>query len=117
MSLSNREKVYAVLAIIGAIATWSFNLLFIDQYGGFEPGLFVSENYVNYASASISNDIIVVCIAFLFWSYTEAKRLGMQRWWVYIPLTFLVAIAFAMPLFLMMREKRLRQLSNEHSGK
>ena len=38
------------------------------------------------------------------------ERLGM-RWWVYLLATFLIAFAFACPLFLMMRERRLRAIA------
>ena len=110
--ISKLEYVYGLIAIIGVIATWSFNILFMQEHGGFSLGLYLSENYVNYASGSISNDIIVVVVAFFIWSFNEAKKLGMKHWWVYVPLTFVVAIAFAMPLFLMMRERRLRQLES-----
>jgi hypothetical protein len=38
----------------------------------------------------------------------EARRLEMRRAWFYVVTTFLVAFAFACPLFLLMRELRLR---------
>jgi len=33
----------------------------------------------------------------------------MRHWWFYVVTTFLVAFAFACPLFLLMREARLQQ--------
>lgn len=108
-NLGKLEIIYGAIAVIGLIATWTFNVLFILEHGGFSAALFVTENYVNYASASISNDILVVVIAFFVWSFVEARKLGMKHWWAYVPLTFGVAIAFAMPLFLMMRERKLRE--------
>ena len=41
-------------------------------------------------------------------SRAGARRLGMRRWWFYVVTTFLVSFAFACPLFLFMREARLR---------
>jgi len=107
---SKLEFFYGLLAFVGVIVTWTYNLLFIEQHGGFSLTLYLSENYANYASGSISNDILVVVIAFFVWSFLEAKKLGMKHWWVFVPLTFGVAIAFAMPLFLMLRERRLRHM-------
>jgi len=43
----------------------------------------------------------------------EARRLKMRNWWAYILLTFLIAFAFACPLFLMLRELKLQSLANE----
>ena len=103
------EYFYGGLAVIGLIATWTYNVLFIQEHGGFSLALYISENYANYASGSISNDILVVVIAFFVWSFVEAKKLRMKHWWAYVPLTFCVAIAVALPLFLMMRERKLRE--------
>lgn len=105
------EKTYALVALIGLIVTWYCNIQFMIEHGGFSVALYISENYVNYGSASIANDIIVVVIAFFIWSFREAKRLEMKHWWLYCIGTFGIAIAFTMPLFLMMRERRLRQLN------
>jgi len=43
----------------------------------------------------------------------EGYRLGMKRLWIYYLLTFMVAFAFAFPVFLFMRELLL----SEKSGK
>lgn len=103
------QIVYACLAVTGLIATWYFNLQFIDYYGDFELAQFISDNYVNAASASIANDIIVAALAFNVWCFFEARRLGMRFWWVYIALAMGIALAFAYPLFLFMRERKLSQ--------
>jgi len=57
----------------------------------------------------------LAAIAFLMWLPFEAHRLGMRRWWVYAVLTVCVAFAFSFPLFLLMRERRLQQLSRAGS--
>ena len=59
------------------------------------------------AAASLSNDVLVGCLTFLVWSFVEARRLAMKRWWIYPLLTFGIAFAFAFPLFLCLRERRL----------
>jgi len=108
MNLTARQIAYAALAAIGLIATWTFNLQFMSESGGsFSAVDFVAASYANSASTSISNDLAVGAIAFLVWSFHEARRLGMRHWWAYVVLTFAVAFAFAFPLFLFMRERRL----------
>jgi hypothetical protein len=37
----------------------------------------------------------------------EARRLGMRHWWVWPVLTFGIAFAFAFPLFLYFRDRRI----------
>ena len=107
MTSTHRQIFYGSLAIIGTIATWYFNIQFMNETGGFTMTDFINANYVNAASASISNDIIVAAIAFTFWSFFEARRLQMKHWWVYAVLTNAVAFAFAYPLFLLMRERKI----------
>lgn len=107
MSSSQRQAVYGGLAIIGVAVTWYFNLQFIVQTGGFSVVDFVVACYANAASASITNDLLVMVALFLFWSWQEARRLGMRHWWLYVPLTFGIAIAFSFPLFMLMRERAI----------
>jgi Protein of unknown function DUF2834 len=107
MTSAHRQLIYGLAALAGLVATWYWNIQFMSEQGGFPVLTFVSDAYLNAASASISNDILVVTLAFLFWSFHEARRTGMQHWWLYPVLTFAVAMAFAFPLFLLMRERRL----------
>lgn len=107
MSSRSRQAVYASLALIGVVVTWTYNLQFIAERGGFSVREFIAACYANAASTSITNDLLVVVALFLYWSWGEARRLGMRHWWVYVPLTFGIAIAFAFPLFMCMRERAL----------
>jgi len=106
-----KQMVYAALAAIGLVATWYFNLQFVSESGGsFSAVEFVRAGYANSASSSLSNDLLVGTAAFTIWSFAEARRLGMRHWWIYPVLTFGVAFAFAFPLFLFVRERRLAAL-------
>ena len=99
--------IYAALMLIGVLSTMYQNILFMIEHNGFSLNIFLLENYVNHASASITNDFIVAFTTFLIWSYRETKRLNMNHWWIYLVLTFGVGFAFSFPLFLLMREKKL----------
>ena len=107
MSSKIKQIIYAIFALIGVIVTWYFNLKLILAPGDFKLSAFIADNYINAASASITNDLLVVSAVFLFWSFVESRRLSMKNWWVFIPLTFGVAIAFSYPLFLLLRERKL----------
>lgn len=102
MKITALEAFYFVLAIMGLFVTWYFNL---------QPREinFIADLYANSASSSITNDLIVVVIAFLVWSFIETGRLKISYWWwaVCFILTFLIAAAFTVPLYLLLRERRL----------
>ena len=112
MDISSKklQVLYGICAVAGVVFTMYFNIQFIIEHGGFSLILFVAENYVNNASASISNDILVVVVTFLIWSFIEARRLSMSYWWIYAVLTFSIAIAFALLLFLLNRERRIAEI-------
>ena len=105
------QIMYGICAAAGVFFTMYFNIQFMIEHGGFSVITFIAENYANNASASISNDILVVTVIFLIWSFIEARRLSMAYWWVYAALTFSIALAFALPLFLLYRERRIAKIT------
>jgi hypothetical protein len=110
-AVTGRQWFYLLLSAAGLIATWYFNLRFIAESGGaFDVVAFIRAGYANDASSSLSNDLLVGTIAFMAWSFAEARRLDLRRWWIYPILTFGVAFACAFPLFLFVRDRRLQAL-------
>jgi hypothetical protein len=98
--------VYAILAFLGAVLPMYFNIEYMAA--GLSMSEFMVAAFANPASSSFAMDLLIGCTAFVAWMITEARKLGMRRWWVYIVLTFLIAFAFAFPFFLFMRERHLR---------
>jgi hypothetical protein len=105
------QVLYAVCAAAGVVFTMYFNSQFMIEHDGFPLITFIADNYVNNASSSITNDILVVTAVFLIWSFVEARRLSMSHWWVYVVLTFTVALAFSLPVFLLYRERRIAAIA------
>ncbi len=94
--------VYFVLAAVGLVGTWYFNL----QYSG---ASYLGDWFANAASSSAAVDLIVIVVVASVFSLREGIRLG-WRWpllMVFIPLSIGLAVAFAFPLFLGLRELRL----------
>jgi uncharacterized membrane protein HdeD (DUF308 family) len=91
---------YLVLAVVGAAGTWYFNL----QYEGTD---YLGAWFANPASSSAAVDVIVTAVVACLFYVRESRRHGW--WWplVLVPLTFVVALAFTLPLFLAVREWRL----------
>ncbi|GAA0998808.1 DUF2834 domain-containing protein [Subtercola frigoramans] len=97
---------YLVLAVVGLVGTWSFNLLSIIQLRDFVG------DWVNSGPAvsSLTVDLLVAAVAGSILIIVESRRLGMQRGWLYVVLAGLTAFAFVFPLFLAMRERRLNRV-------
>lgn len=101
--------IYGLLAVLGLSLTWRYNLEFVRDNGGFSLVEFVQSGFVNPAAASLSSDIFVVALAASVWMVVEARRIGVRHGWVYVLLGWCVAMAFAIPLFWAVRERRLQR--------
>jgi len=106
--LKYRQIIYGTLSVLGILFTMYFNIKFIIENDGFSLNKFINDIYINYASTSITNDALICGLVFLVFSFVESKRLSMKNWWIYIVLTFGVALAFSFPFFLYMRERKLK---------
>ena len=94
---------WLVLAILGLIGTWTFNVIaiigahdFIGDWIGSGP-----------AVSSLTVDLLVVAVAGSILIIVEARRLGMRHAWLYVVGAGLTAFAFTFPLFLAQRERLL----------
>jgi hypothetical protein len=95
--------VYLILAAIGGVGTWIFNLRSMAAGEDYLAGWFASA-----ASTSAAVDVIVVAFAACAFMVVEGRRLRMSRAvWLLVPLSFVIAIAFTFPLFLAWREHHL----------
>jgi hypothetical protein len=101
--------VYLALALVGAASTWSYNILALRELGdAFTPQAFIRVGFEGSPLlGSLASDFWVGSLASLIWMMREGMRLRMRRVWVYFVLTFVIAWAFALPLFLFMRERHI----------
>ncbi len=102
-----QKHLYLAIAILGLVSTGYYNLQFFQTASDTSVTNFIRLATTTYPAQSIGVDILVVVLAFFAWYIPEAIRLKMKHWWIFIPLTFMVAIAFAFPLFLYFRERKL----------
>lgn len=111
------EWLYLGLAIAGGILPWMANFDFIQQYGSsFDLSLFVSLANANPASQSLSRDLLIGASAVTIWMVSESRRLQMKGLvWVLLSCVT-IAFAFGAPLFLHLRERRLRELAQSSGG-
>ena len=96
-----RQVCYALFSLVGLTLTWLFNL----RYDG---GNYLAAWFANDASSSAAVDLLVVSAAVSVFVFAESRRLGLRVWVpvVVVVVGVLVAMAFAVPAFLLLRERR-----------
>jgi hypothetical protein len=101
--------VYLGLAFVGLAATMTYNVLAFRELGSaFTPAAFVRVGFQGSPIlGSLAADFWVGSLASVIWMAVEGVRIGMRRVWLYLLLTFVLAWAFALPLFLFARERHL----------
>jgi hypothetical protein len=95
--------IYLVLAVVGLVGTWTFNITAFAENRDFLGEWFGSGPSVG----SLGVDLAVVAVAAIVLMVAESRRLHMRGIVLYIVLVPLVALAFAFPLFLCARERHL----------
>ena len=104
------KYLYLVLAIIGICYTWYYNIQYFQTAEGPSFFNFFAEAKSNFPGKSLSADLLVVVLTFFAFYIPESIRLKIKYWWILIPLTFVIAIAFTFPLFLYLRACKLEKL-------
>ena len=100
-----RQIVYGVLAVVGLVGTWYFNLTYSGEAS------YLAAWFANAASSSAAVDLLVAFAAGSIFMITEGRRLGMRAPWLYVVFGAVLAFAFTFPLFLLLRERALQRTS------
>tara|TARA_B100001059_G_C17729879_1_gene525608 strand:+ start:667 stop:1005 length:339 start_codon:yes stop_codon:yes gene_type:complete len=108
-----RKYLYLVIAILGLCYTWYYNILFFLKHGNADIFYFFEIAQSSLAGKSFGADLTVVVLTFFAWYIPDARKLKVKLWWILIPFTFLIAIAFAFPMYLFMRENRLERIKKD----
>ncbi|HEY6560055.1 MAG TPA: DUF2834 domain-containing protein [Polyangiaceae bacterium] len=98
---------YLGIAVLALIGTWSQNLAFYRETGSFSGLSFIEACFANHAAASISIDILFFGLAAFIFMGIEAKRLNMRWFWLYVLLSFLIAVSVTFPVFMAVRQRHL----------
>ena len=105
--------IYLGLAVTGGILPTLANIDFMSLYGPqFDIQKFIYLANINPAAQSLSRDLFIGASAVTIWIFNEARKLKMRNMWIVFS-SFLIAFAFAAPLFLFLRERRLIEIENE----
>jgi len=105
--LTRNDKIlcgtYAVLAVIALIGTWWNNIRYVTTESTSLIDFFQS-GYTNYATSSLTNDLLVFALAAFVFMVVEARRIGIPKVWIYLVLSAVLAVSVAFPLFLIRRQ-------------
>ncbi len=96
---------FLVLAVIGLVGTWTYNVIAIIERNDFLGDWFNNGPAVG----SLTTDLLIMAVAGCAFIVIEGRRLGMKHLWAYIAFSGLTAIAFTFPLFLANRERALKR--------
>lgn len=94
------------VAVIALVATQTTLVWHLAAGGGVAD--FLTDVVATPAGVFVVVDLVAVAASALVFMVSEGRRLGMRHLWVYVVLTFTVAISVAFPLFLVVRAQTLR---------
>lgn len=108
------RRVYLALAVIGAVVPYALFGSLILEGAGF--GVWMDQLLTDPAPRGLTGDLAVAALVFLVWSWREARRLEMGRWWVYPLVMTGIGLSCAFPLFLWAREGRMETAELQRGG-
>lgn len=96
-----------ILAIVGLVLPWWFNVRYLSGGGSLAPGAFFGAAFANPLTTAITLDVYLAAGAFCIGVAADSDA-GPRRWWA-VPLTFGVGLSFALPLYLWWRSAPVRR--------
>jgi len=102
------QTTYLILCILGTILPYSQFVPFLLEHG-LNLQLFLEQLFVNRISSFFAMDLIVSSLVLWIFVFWEGSRLGMKNLWVYIASNLLVGVSLGLPLFLLMRQRKLEE--------
>ena len=97
------KNFYLAMAVVGTVVPWLFFGSFF-ALNGLDIPLFLKSLFVNGAAGGFSADVLITIVIFWVWSWRDATRHRIARWWLVLPASFCVGLSLALPLYLYLRE-------------
>jgi hypothetical protein len=101
-----RRRFLLVATVVGFAVPNAMVVVFFAEHG-VDLGRYLDNWFATLPSAQLVADLVICCVAFIGWSAWDGPRSGVRRWWVTIPATALVGVCFAVPLYLLLRDRAL----------
>lgn len=101
---------YLILCILGTVLPFSQFLPFLIE-NGFDIKLFFEQLFDNRISTFFGIDVIISSLILWIFVFWEGSRLKMKNLWIYIVSNLLGGVCLGLPLFLLMRQRKLEETS------
>jgi hypothetical protein len=100
---------YVVMAVVGFVLPMiCFGFHFGNSVDGQAWSEFFVAPWLTWATAGFSWDLMITATTLAVWMFAESKRMGMRGIAWNLALVFLVGMSFALPVFLLRRERKIR---------
>lgn len=109
------QATYLILCILGTALPYTQFVPFLVEHG-LNLHLFFEQLLANRISSFFGIDVIVSSLVFWVFIWVEGTRLKMNFLWIYIASNLLVGLSLALPLFLLMRQRKLEASAIETSS-
>lgn len=103
--MTSREMAYAILVALGVLLPTYYNVL---GAGGNLLMDFFTAPMQSAVTASLLFDLLIAFAAYNVWLFAEGRTLGARGFWLCVLVSWLVAFAAGLPLFLLLRERQKR---------
>ena len=100
------KTLYLIAAVLGTVLPVSQLIPFLQTHG-LDLKLFFGFLFANHVSGFFGMDVIVSSVVLWLFVFSEGRRLGMKRLWLYVLCNVAVGVSLALPLFLFFREGAL----------
>ena len=105
--MTARERSLLALTVLGFLVPNVMVIAFVAGHG-VDAGAYLGAWVGSLPAAQLAADLGIAFLAFALWAAWEGRRLRMGTWWVPVPASLLVGLCFALPLFLLLRERAVR---------
>ena len=105
---SKLSWIYFALAFVGTIWSWLHFIEYFQSANSILIGPFLKSAMATSASTGVAIDAYFSGIVFTVMAVTTAKKDQVKYPWAYVAICFLVGLCLALPLYLGMREKVLK---------
>jgi Terpene cyclase DEP1 len=99
------RRLYLLAAILGTALPLSQFVRFLAAHGP-DAREFFAQLFQTHVSAFFGLDVLVSSLVLWVFVFTEGRRRGMKRLWLYVVCNLAVGVSLALPLFLFRRERR-----------
>jgi hypothetical protein len=105
------QAIYLILCILGTVLPYSQFVPFLLEQG-FDLKIIFEQLFANRISVFFGMDVIVSSLVLWTFVFYEGSRIKMKNLWVYIASNLLVGVSLGLPLFLLMRQRKLEEIDN-----